>query len=373
MIKKLLTLILVINGFYGYAQNDIEILKETDFDKYFTNSYFKSFYSNDTIVLISRIQEKNSNTVKLSIAELCDSILISERVIKNKNFIAFQDVFRVQNNFILTGAVYPDNSDQEQDYIGAYDNQGCEIWNLLLDKKYEGIYNTKITDSGIHIISSGIDNLNSYIISKDGKLMSSKKIPQNGFPILSDFIDDDVFIISVILNSNGETEKWIIDWFDKEFKLKHQTTTELKKRFLPVKILTHNNKVLIVGNLDDSKGGIPMVYIFDKELNMLEHRELHYQPDHYKYRNDFKLNVITLIKDKFYCTGVTKIRGIETNILFDVKDYKLHKYKLLHNSAGIWNSGGLLELDNDRLMFLGDTEKLEYKSVIKMIQIEIKE
>ncbi|MGQ1947499.1 hypothetical protein ACT3CD_10430 [Geofilum sp. OHC36d9] len=372
MIKKLLTLILIINGIYGFSQSDFEILKETDFDKYYISSYFKSFYTNDTIELISRIQEKNSNSVKLSVAKFTDSIFISERVINNKDFIAFKDIFKSQDNYIITGTIYPDNSETEQDYIGAYNIQGFEIWNLLLDKKYEGIYNAKIIDKKIQIISSGLDGLNSYIISNEGKLVNRSKLPQNGFPLISNFIDNDVLIISVKLNSNGETEKWIIDWFDKDFNLKLQSAPEFEKRFFPIKILSYNDKILIVGNLDNNNGFIPIVYIFDKELHLLQQSELHYQPDNYKFKNDFRINDIKLINEKIFCAGTTKIREIETNIIFELKDYKIFKYSLLDKSAGIWNSCGLLDLNNDKLIFIGDTEKSDYESIIKMIKIEKK-
>lgn len=363
---------LIINGFYGFSQNDFEILKETDFDKYFTNSYFKSFYTNDTIVLISRIQEKNNNSVKLSVAKITDSILISEIVINNKDFIAFKDIFKYEENFIITGTIFPDNSEIEQNYLGAYNIQGFEIWSLLLDKKYEGIYNAKIIDTKIHIVSSGLDGLNSYIISNDGKLINKSKLTQNGFPLLSDFIDNDVLIISVKINSNGETEKWIIDWFDKDFNIKHQSIPEFEKRFFPIKILSYNDKVLIVGNLDDSNGSIPVVYIFDKELNLLQQRKLHYQPDNYKFKNDFRINDIKLISGNIYCAGITKIRGTETNIIIKLKDFKITKYQTLDKSAGIWNSCGLLNYDNDKLIFMGDSEKTDYESIIKMIKIKKK-
>ena len=373
MIRKLLTLILIINGFYSLSQNNIEIIKETDFDKYYINSYFKSFYTNDTIELVSRIQEKNSNAVKLSVAKYTDSVLISETVLKNKDFISFKNIFKVQDNFIITGTIYLGDSDIEQDYLGAYNDQGFEIWKLLLDKKYEGIYDTKIINNKIQIITSGLDGLNSHVITNDGKSRNTKKLPQNGFPLLAGFIDNDILIISAKLNSNGETEKGIVDRFDKDFNLKHQTTPEFENRFFPLEILNCNNNIIIFGNLDDRNGSIPMIYIFDNELNFQQRRKLHYQPDNYKFKNDFRINDIKLIGEKIYCAGTTKIRGIETNIIFELKDYKVTRYKLLDKSAGIWNSCGLLDLENDKLIFIGDAEKSDYESIIKMIQIEIKE
>ncbi len=374
MTKNLLILILIFSSFHGIAQDNLEIDSEVVIDKYNSMSVLNAFALNDSIIcLAARLEISQTDRNKLGIFTIHDRKIISETIISPEEFVAFREVINHNNQFIVLGSVFTDN-DFEQDYLASYDEKGNCNWTLKLEKKYEGIFDVTKFSTGLVAISSGTEGLFRYEINNKGEMFSKQKVPTHGYYL--DAITSKAgktLIVSIILNEKGETENWNLYLFDSELKLDKQISIELPDKFFAKKVIEYKNGFLIAGEEEGKYAAIPKCYFFDENLEMINIYSFHYQPAHYKFKSNFRINDVVYdeLNETFVASGITNVVNDETNILILLDEYSMLNHKLLDKSAGIWKNNDIIINSNNQIVFIGDSKKqTNAETKIKMINFK---
>ncbi|PXY02046.1 hypothetical protein DF185_05220 [Marinifilum breve] len=340
-------------------------------------SVLKAVKLNDSIVLLAaQVNTSEVDKNKLAIYLLKGDKITSKTILKPKEYMNYQDVIPMNKGILVTGSIFTDD-DLEQDYITYFDFKGDCKWNLGLEKKYEGIFRLEKTSDGIIALSSGNEGLFSYEINYKGVILKKEQIPVGNY-LIDAFInkDEHILITSVVLNNEGETVNWDIHLFNSNLELIAHNSPGFPDAFTVEDIIETDENYLIVGDVELNNALIPQSYTIDKDLQLSHSASYHYQPAYYKFKSNFQLNDISLIKSKnlFIASGVTKVVNDETNIIFLIDEYSMINHKMLDLSGGIWKNNNVIVRDNNQVVVFEDVLKPDgFNTYIKKVNLKITE
>lgn len=377
MLKKTLAIIFICLSSIVFSQNNLIIDSELIIDDYYSMSVLKAVELNDSIVLLAaRVNTSEVDKDKLVIYQLKGDKLNSKTILKPKEYMNYRDIIPLNKGIIVTGSIFTDE-DLEQDYITYFDFKGDCKWNLGLEKKYEGIFHLEKTSDRLITLSSGNEGLFRYEINAKGKILKKEQIPVGNY-LIDAFInkDEDILITSVVLNNEGETVNWDIHLFNLNLELIAHSSPGFPDAFTAKNIIETDENYVIFGDVELEDTMIPQSYTIDKDLQLSHSASYHYQPAYYKFRNNFQLNDISLIKSKnlFIASGVTRVVNDETNILFLIDEYSMINNKMLDISGGIWKNNNVIVRDNNQVVVFENVLKPDsFNTYIKKVDLKITE
>lgn len=376
MTKKLVFVIFIFIPLLGFSQSGIDLISEKTISEYRSISIFKALNFKDTLYLACRVKENEKRSERLALLKIIGDSIFSKTLFKLKEYVNYSDILTLNQGFLLVGSTFIED-EKAQDYLGYFNHTGQEIWNLKLEKKYEGIIKVFKSQNHLTVITNGIKGLFKYIISYDGDVINKSTIPAYNYIIDAlETVEGKILVLSITLNENGASEKWNINFFSEDLIDKKYSSPDFENRFFPEKILEYHDGFLIAGNLDSKHSFIPIIYFLNHNLEVKNKSLYHYEPEHYKFKSSFQLKDIKIHKqnNSIIASGITKVVADETNIIFELNEDQILNYEILDNSSGIWMNNTIFFKSNGGLVFLGDTKSKDgFNTCIQKVDFEIKQ
>jgi hypothetical protein len=372
MKQKIAIFILLTNSTFGFSQIDFQTNLELIIDDYYHMSVLNTEQIGDKTYISCSVQDENINVSYPAIYVISNNKVISKVRLKPKYEVFFSDIKVIDKYIILIGVVPTVNDEEMQSYVGFFDFNSNELWNLKLEKLYEGIEKVFLSENYFEVITNGEKGLFAYKINYKGKTLNKKAINVGNY--IHDVIklnNLEFLILSDSLNSNGESISLKLTKCDTNYKIINSQTIESVQSFLPIKLMQYSNGFIIAGNIDTDRS-IPLVYFIGNDLKLKKYNRYHFEPDHYKFKSSFQIKDIlySQAQKDFIACGVAKIVNDETNIVFTLNEDKLLSNKLL-DKTGIWGNSKILIL-SDFIFNLVTDYKIndDFDTKIKMIEIK---
>lgn len=363
---------LLIYAIIGFSQTDYKSIQELIINDYYHMSVLSTEQLGDKIFICCLVQDENINFNFPVVYTLSNNQVISKIRLKPKDEVFYSDIKVVNNHIMLIGNTPTGNDEEMQSYVGYFDFNNKEFWNVKLEKSYEGIEKVFLSDKYFEVITDGEKGLFAYKIDYQGKILLKKAIEIKNYIHDALKISDTGFLIlSDSLNANGESICLNLTKCDSNYKILQSQQIQSIDRFLPVKLMEYNGGYIIAGNIDSDRS-IPLVYFIGFDLKLKNLSKYHFEPEHYMFKSDFRIRdiIYSPSQKNFIACGLAKIVNDETNIIFTLNESKLVSYKLL-DKTGIWGNNKIINVTDNSFDFITDFKiNDDFDTKIKMIEIK---
>lgn len=363
---------LLINSIIGFSQTDFKLSYELIIKDYYHMNVLSTVQHDDKTYICCLVQDENLNVNYPVIYTVSNNQIDSKIRLKPKDEVFYSDIKVVKNHIILIGATPTGNDEEMQGYVGYFDFNNNELWNVKLEKSYEGIEKVFLSNEFFEVITNGDNGLFAYKIDYQGKILLKKPIEVYNYIHNAIKLNDSGFLIlSDSLNSNGKSNSLRLTKCDSNYRTQASQLIQSVDRFIPVKLLEYTNGYLLAGNIDSDRS-IPLVYFVGFDLKMIKNNKYHFEPEHYKFKSSFRIKdiIYSQIQNDFIACGVTKIVNDETNIVFTLNYNKILTYKLLEKT-GIWGNNKISNINENSFDLITDFKiNDDFDTKIKMIKIK---
>jgi len=372
MIRIFWIFILLINSIIGFSQTDLKLSRELIIKDYYHMNVLSAVQLDNKTYICCLVQDENINVNYPVIYAVSDNQIDSKIRLKSKEDVFYSDIKVVKNHILLIGATPTGKDEEMQGYVGYFDFNNNELWNVKLEKSYEGIEKVFLSNEFLEVITNGDNGLFAYKIDYQGKIMLKKPIKVYNY--IHDAIklnDSGFLILSDSLNSNGTSISLRLTKCDSKYRTQASQQIQSVDRFIPVKLIEYTNGYLLAGNIDSDRS-IPLVYFIGNDLKLKKSSKYHFEPEHYKFKSDFRVKdiIYSQSQNDFIACGLAKIVNDETNIVFTFNDTKLISFKLL-DKTGIWGNNKILNATSNSFDFITDFKINEdFDTKIKMVGIK---
>jgi hypothetical protein len=363
---------LLINSIIGFSQTDFTLSHELIIKDYYHMNVLSTVHLDNKTYICCLVQDENINVNYPVIYTVSNNQVDSKIRLKPKDEVFFSDIKIVNNHIMLIGATFTGNDEEMQGYVGYFDFRNKEIWNVKLEKYYEGIEKVFLSNEYFEVITNGENGLFAYKIDYQGKVLIKKAIEVRNY--IHDALKTSDFgflILADSLNSNGESIGLKLTKCDSNYKILQSQQIQSVDRFLPVKLMEYNDGYIIAGNIDSDRS-IPLVYFIGLDLRLKNFSKYHFEPEHYMFKSDFRIRDIIYSQPQkaFIACGLAKIVNDETNIIFTLNENKLVSYKLL-DKTGLWGNNKINNVaDNSFDLIMDFKINDDFDTKIKMIEIK---
>jgi hypothetical protein len=373
MKKFLLTIFILIECFWGFSQSDFITISEMTLSDYDQMKVISAEKVNENIYLSSRIVHNGYANYTTELLVIKNNKLENRFLLEPVEQIFFSEIKFLGKGIILVGETPSGDDEEMQDYICYFDLNKKLIWSLKLEKKYEGITKSFFSEEYFEILTDGLKGFYKYKISYKGKILEKKTISVRNY--IWDVINlknTNYLIFADSLSEEGELRKSRLTLLDKDLNIINSKAFKPIDSYLPFKLLEIDNGYVIVGNVE-SERTIPYLYFINKDLSIRKSLSYHYEPEHYQFKNNLKINdIYSISSNTFIATGSVGNMTDITNIIFTLNEDKLLKHKR-YDSSGLWGNNCIVYLSPNLFAFFEDVVKNEYfETNIKLINIELK-
>lgn len=370
--KNIIVIIILLNSILGFSQTDLKLLQELIIKDYYHLSVLSVVQQGDKTYINCLAQDENININYPVIYTISNNQVITKTRLQPKDQVFYSDIKVANNHIVLIGAIFTGNDEEMQGYVGYFDFNCKELWNLKLEKSYEGIEKIFLSNEYFEVITNGIKGLFAYKIDYQGKILLKKEIKiSNYIHDALKAIDFGFLVLSDSLNSNGESICLKLTKCDSDYRILQSQLIQSIDRFIPAKLMEYANGYIIAGNIDSDRS-IPLVYFVGFDLKMIKNNKYHFEPEHYKFKSSFRIKdiIYSQIENDFIACGVTKLLNDETNIVFTLNENKLLTYKLL-DKTGIWGNNKINNINENCFDLITDIKiNDDFDTKIKMIKIK---
>lgn len=365
--------ILLINSIIGCSQTDFKISKELIINDYYEMNVLSTVQLDNKTYIGCLVQNENLNNYYPVIYTISNNQVDSKIRLTPKDEVFYSDIKIVNDHIMLIGGTPTGNDEEMQDYVGYFDFSNHEIWNVKLEKSFEGIAKVFLLNEYFEVITSGENGLFAYKIDYQGKVLIKKAIKIRNF--IEDVLktsDLGFLILSDSLNSKGESICMKLTKCDANYKILQSQQIKAVDRFLPLKMMEYYDGYIIAGNISSDKS-ITTVYFIGFDLKLKNINKYHFEPEHYMYKSDFWIKDIIYSQSQkiFVACGIVKIVNDDTNIIFTLNENKLLSYKLL-DKTGFWGNNNIINVSNNSFYLITNFKiNTNFDTKIKMIEIKI--
>lgn len=363
---------MLMNSIIGFSQTDFKPSQELIIKDYYHMNVLSTVKLSDKTYICCLVQDENLNLNYPVVYTISNNQVISNIRLKPKDQVFYSDIKVVNNHIILIGATPTGNDEEMQSYVGYFDFNNIELWNVKLEKSYEGIEKVFLSNESFEVITNGEKGLFAYKIDYQGRILLKKAIEVKNYILDALKVSDAGFLIlSDSLNSKGESISMKLTKCDSNYKIQQSQIIQSVDRFSPVKLMEYKSGYIIAGNIDSDRS-IPLVYFIGYDLKLKKYNKYHFEPEHYMFKSSFRIKDILYSQKQndFVACGVVQIVNDETNIVFTLNENKLISYKLLEKT-GIWGNNKVFKISDFSFDFITDYKiNDDFDTKIKMIEIK---
>jgi len=289
----------LFNSMIGLPQTDFKPSHELIINDYYHMSVICSEQLGGKTYVCCLVQDENLNANYPVIYNISNNQVVSKIRLNPKDEVFYSDIKVVNNYIMLIGATPTGNGEEMQSYVGYFDFSSKELWNVKLEKSYEGMEKVFLSNEYFEVVTNGEKGLFVYKINYQGKILFKKAIGVNNYILDALKVSDLGFLIlSDSLNSNGKSISLKLTKFDSNYKILQSQLIQSVDRFLSVKLMEYKNGYIIAGNID-SDGSIPLVYFIGYDLKLKKYNKYHFEPEYYMFKSSFRLKDIVYYQTLF--------------------------------------------------------------------------
>lgn len=371
MIRVYLFLIFLIHSKIGISQTDYKIKSDLIIKDYYYLSVLNSQQVGDSTFIFCKAKIDDNKSIFPVVFIVKNNKVVSIKRLILTSQVFFSDIKIVGNYFILLGETPTYNDEEMQDYVGLFDLNGNQLWDVKLEKKFEGLNKIFPSKDYFEVFTSGLRGLYIYKINYQGKILKSQSVKENNY--IHDVIkleNSQFLIMSESLNSKGKGNGLNLTLCDFSYKILNSKSFESTERFLPEKILEYDHGFIIAGNIESDRS-IPCIYFIDKNMSLKKISRFHYEPDYYKFKTNFRINDILYSKtgNIFYSCGTVGSLSDVTNIAFILNEDKLLSFKLL-DKTGLWGNNIIVKNKSNKYMITDVKNTSDFDTSIKLMELD---
>jgi hypothetical protein len=372
--NKILLFLLLIQSSHSFSQLTIKSKGSINTDLYHT-SILGSEMTDSKLYLGCRFQKKPIISDLPAVIILDNNIVVSQIKIQPKGDFWFYKIKVHNDKIIATGTTDTGKDEEMQDYIIYCDFNSKELWNLKLEKKYEGFNEVFFSKDYFELLTEGTKGTFLYKIDYSGQILDKREIRIKELIRGAIKTNNSDFLI---ISESADGSSCFIHRIDKNCNIILSRDLKHKDFFEDYKILEFESGFLIYSNMEKEieknipRSIIPFCYFLNQDLDILSSGEFHFEPEYYKFKSDLRLKdaYYDTSKKIFIASGIVKIVNEETNIVLTFNQAKVLFHKLFDKSP--FGGCNILGKSKEDYFLLEDIKVAdESDSKIKMINLEI--